>query len=134
MRIVKAAALAAMATATVAAPLSAWPGRERAWMGVGTQSLTAEAASQTYRIGGTNIAREIMFCVDGGDSIQLVSAELRFRSGESQALILRTRLRAGACSRVYNLRNRTAELGEVSLSYDPASLRGTPAPVQVLVR
>lgn len=134
MRIVKAAALAATATAILAAPLSAWPGRERAWMGVGTHSLTAEAASQTYLIGGTNIAREIMFCVDGGGGVQLVSADVRFRSGESQALILRTRVRAGACTRVYGLRNRNAELGEVTLAYDPASLGGAPAPVQVLVR
>lgn len=132
MRIVKAAALAAMAAIVAMAPAGA--ARERAWMGVGTHSLGADTASHIYRVSGTNIAREIMFCVDGGGGVQLVSAELRFRGGENQALQLRTRVRAGACSRVYNLRNRTAELDEVTLTYDPASLGGAPAPVQVLVR
>ena len=95
MRIVKAAALAAMGTIAVAAPAGAQ--REGAWLGVGTRTLAAGSASQTFEVRTTSVPREIMFCVDGGD-IRLVSAEVRFRSGDSRAVRLGTRVRAGRCS------------------------------------
>ena len=81
----------------------------------------------------TIVPREIMFCVDGGD-VQLVSAEVRFRSGDSRAVRLGTRLRAGRCSSEYHLaqpRGR-ARLGHRRLrSGQPR--RATPS-LQVLVR
>jgi len=131
MRIVKAAALAALGIFAATAPAGAQ--REGAWLGVGTRTLAAGTGSQTYEIRVTSVPREIMFCVDGGD-IRLVSAEVRFRSGDSRAVRLGTRVRAGRCSTGYSLRNREAELGQVTVVYDPASL-GTATPsLQVLVR
>jgi len=106
---------------------------EPAWLGVGTLSLSAETGTRTYEVRGTNVVREMMFCVDGAN-VQLVGAEVRFRGGESQALSLRARVRAGACTRVFGLRNRTAELAAVVLTYDPASLAGHTPSLQVLVR
>jgi hypothetical protein len=125
------AALAAMIAGIAALPANV--AAETAWMGVGTLSLSAQTGTQTYEVRGTNVVREIMFCVDGAN-VQLVGADVRFRGGESQMLSLRTRVRAGACSRVFGLRNRTAELGSVVLTYDPASLAGHTPSLQVLVR
>jgi hypothetical protein len=131
MRIVMAAAFAALGIFAVAAPAGAQ--REGAWLGVGTRTLAAGSASQTYEIRVTSVPRQIMFCVDGGD-IRLVSAEVRFRGGDSRAVRLGTRVRAGRCTSEYSLRNREAELGQVTVAYDPASL-GTATPsLQVLVR
>ncbi|HEV7658793.1 MAG TPA: hypothetical protein VGO55_02995 [Allosphingosinicella sp.] len=131
MRIVKAAALAAMGTIAMAAPAGAQ--REGAWLGVGTRTLAAGSSSQIFEVRTTSVPRQIMFCVDGGN-IQLVSADVRFRSGGSQAVRLATRVRAGRCSSEYNLRNRDAELGSVTVAYDPASLGGASPSLQVLVR
>ena len=125
------AALAALIAGIAAMPMSA--AADPAWTGVGTRSLSAETGSQTFEVRGINVVREIMFCVDGAN-VQLVGAEVRFRAGESQALSLRSRVRAGACTRIFGLRNRTAELGSVVLTYDPASLAGRTPSVQVLVR
>ncbi|HVQ08907.1 MAG TPA: hypothetical protein VMS43_10795 [Allosphingosinicella sp.] len=131
MRIVKAACLAAMGTIAVAAPAGAQ--REGAWLGVGTRTLAAGSSSQTFEVRTTVAPREIKFCVDGGD-LRLASADVRFRSGDSRAVRLATRVRAGRCTAEYSLRNREAELGSVTVAYDPASLgRATPS-LQVLVR
>ena len=131
MRIVKAAALVAMGTIAMAAPAGAQ--REGAWLGVGTRTLAAGSSSQIYEVRATSVPREIMFCVEGG-TVQLVSADVRFRSGANQAVRLATRVRAGRCSSGYHLRNREAELGSVTVAYDPASLGNATPSLQVLVR
>jgi hypothetical protein len=131
MRIVKAACLAAMGTAFAASPAGAQ--REGAWLGVGTRPLAADSASLVVEARTTAVPREIMFCVDGGD-VRLVSADVRFRSGDSRAVRIGTRVRAGRCSSGYPLRNREAELGSVTVAYDPASLSGASPSLQVLVR
>ena len=126
-----AAALAAMGTILVAAPAGAQ--HEGAWLGVGTRTLAASTGTQIFEVRATTVPRQIMFCVDGGN-LQLVSAEIRYRSGDSRALRLGTRVRAGRCSQEYSLRNRDAELGSVTVAYDPASLAGATPSLQVLVR
>ena len=85
---------AAAGAALLATPLHA---RETAWMGVGTRTVTAEAVSQTIEVRGVNVPRETMFCSDGA-SVQIVSAEFRYRTGDAQTLTLRARVRAGDCS------------------------------------
>ena len=99
MRIGTAAALAAMGITALAAPVGAQ--REGAWLGVGTRTL-GDTGTQIYEVRGTSVPREIMFCVDGGN-VQLVSAEVRFRSGDNRAVRLATRVRAGRCSSEYTL-------------------------------
>lgn len=131
MRIVRAAALAAMGTVFLAAPAGAQ--REGAWLGVGTRTLAAGSGSQAFEIRGTTVPREIMFCVDGGN-VQLVSAEIRYRSGDTRTLAVRNRIRAGRCSPEIALRNRDGELGMVTVTYDPASLAAATPSLQVLVR
>jgi hypothetical protein len=108
--------------------------RETAWMGIGSRSITAQATSHTIEVNGTNVPRETMFCSDGA-AVQIVTAEFRYRAGDPQTLNLRARVRAGDCSRVVGLRNRTGELASVSFTADPASLAaGATARVRVLVR
>ena len=122
---------AAGAAALLAMPALA---RESAWMGVGLRPINATTASQTVEVSGTNVPREAMFCVDD-TAVQIVSADFRYRNGDTQTLQIRARIRAGACSRILSLRNRTAELATVSFTADPASLpAGATAQVRVLVR
>jgi hypothetical protein len=125
-----------MMAAAGAAALLAMPAlaRESAWMGVGLRPINATTASQTVEVSGTNVPREAMFCVDDA-AVQIVSADFRYRNGDTQTLPIRARIRAGACSRILGLRNRTAELATVSFTADPASLTaGATAQVRVLVR
>ena len=119
-----------------AASLLAMPAlaRETAWMGIGVRAVTATAASQTIDVDGTNVPRETMFCADDSP-VQIVTADFRYRNGETQTLQLRARVRAGDCSRIISLRNRNAELASVTFTADPASLAaGATSRVRVLVR
>ncbi len=122
---------AAAGAAVLATPLHA---RETAWMGIGSRAVTAQTVSQTIEVQGINVPRETMFCSDGG-SVQIVSAEFRYRTGDAQTLNLNARVRDGGCSRVIGLRNRDSELASVSFTANPASLdAGETARVRVLVR
>lgn len=125
-----------MIAATVAASSLAVPAlaRESAWMGIGLRPINATTTSQTVEVDGINVPREAMFCTDDSP-VQIVSADFRYRNGDTQTVQVRGRIRAGDCSRIIGLRNRTAELGSVSFTADPASLpAGATARVRVLIR
>lgn len=122
--------------ATGAALLVALPAAasEGAWMGIGLRPINAATTSQTIEVNGTNVPRETMFCVDDA-AVQIVSADFRYRNGDTQTLQIGGRIRPGACSRIIRLRNRTAELATVTFTADPASVAaGGTARVRVLVR
>jgi hypothetical protein len=122
---------AAGAALLVAAPALA---RESAWMGLGLRRINATTATQSIEVSNVNVPREVMFCSDGSP-VQVVSADFRYRNGDTQTVQVRARIRAGDCSRVVALRNRTEELASVTFTADPASLTpGATAQVRVLVR
>jgi hypothetical protein len=122
---------AAAAASLLAVPALA---REGAWMGIGVRPINAATTSQTIEVSDTNVPRETMFCTDDSQ-VQILTADFHYRNGDTQTVAVRTRIRAGDCSRVIGLRNRTAELASVTFSADPASLTaGATARVRVLVR
>ena len=123
---------AAGAASLLAVPALA---REGAWMGIGVRSINAATASQTIEVSDLNVPRETMFCTDDS-GVQILSADFHYRNGDTQTVSVRTRIRAGDCSRVIGLRNRTGELASVTFTADPASLTpaGGTARVRVLVR
>ena len=122
---------AAAGAALLATPALA---RESAWMGLGLRPINATTTTQTIEVDGINVPREAMFCADDS-AIQIVSADFRYRNGDTQTVQVRGRIRAGDCSRVIGLRNRQAELATVSFTADAASLTaGATARVRVLVR
>jgi hypothetical protein len=123
--------LAASAAALLATPVLA---RESAWMGIGLRPINATTTSQTIQVNDLNVPREAMFCSDDSP-VQILTADFRYRNGDTQSLNVRARVRAGDCSRVIGLRNRNAELSSVTFTADPASLTaGATARVRVLVR
>lgn len=108
--------------------------REGAWMGIGVRPVNATTASQTIEVSDINVPRETMLCVDDSP-VQILSVDFRYRNGDTQSLPVRARVRAGDCSRIISLRNRTAELASVAFTVDPASVTsGATARVRVLVR
>ena len=122
---------AAAGAALLATPTLA---RETAWMGIGLRPINAATTTQMIEVNGTNVPREAMFCSDDSP-VQIVSADFRYRNGDTQTVQVRGRIRAGDCSRVIGLRNRQHELASVSFTADPASLTaGATARVRVLVR
>ena len=125
-----------MIAAAVAAALIAGPAlaRESAWMGIGLRPINATTTSQTIEVADTNVPREVMFCTDDGP-VQILTADFHYRNGESQTMQIRERVRAGDCSRVIGLRNRTGELASVTFTANPLSpTTGATARVRVLVR
>lgn len=109
--------------------------REGAWMGIGLRPINASTTSQTIDVSDTNVPREAMLCTDDS-GVQILTVDFHYRNGDAQSIPLRARIRAGDCSRLITLRNRTAELASVTFTADPASLApasGT-ARVRVLVR
>lgn len=122
---------AAAAASFLAGPALAM---ESAWMGIGLRPINATTTSQTIEVDGTNVPRETMFCADDSN-VQILTADFHYRNGDAQSLQVRARVRAGDCSRVISLRNRSAELASVTFTADPASLTaGGTARVRVLVR
>lgn len=122
--------------AAAAGSLLAMPAlaRESAWMGIGLRPINATTVSQTIEVDGINVPREAMFCSDDSP-VQIVSADFHYRNGDSQTVNVHARVRAGDCSRILTLRNRTAELASVTFTADPASVAaGATARVRVLVR
>lgn len=108
--------------------------RETAWLGIGIRPVNATTTSQTIEVSGVNVPREAMFCSEDSP-VQIVTADFRYRNGDTQTLQLRARVRAGDCTRIFGLRNREAELTTVTFTADPASLAaGATARIWVLVR
>lgn len=123
---------AAAAASLLSSPVLA---REGAWMSIGVRPINATTTSQTIEVDASsvNVAREAQFCADDS-SVQILTADFRYRNGDSQTMQVRARVRAGDCSRVLGLRNRDAELASVTFTADPASLTaGRTAQVRVLV-
>ena len=103
-------------------------------MGIGVRPVNAAMTSQTIDGKDTNVPRETMFCADDSQ-VQIVTADFRYRNGDTQTVTVRARVRAGDCSRIIELRNRNAELASVTFTADPASLAAcATARVRVLVR
>lgn len=122
---------AAGAASLLAVPALA---RESAWMGIGLRPINATTTSQTIDVDGVNVPHETMFCSDDSP-VQILTADFHYRSGDSQSLQVRARVRAGDCSRIISLRNHNGELTSVTFTADPASLTaGATARVRVLVR
>jgi hypothetical protein len=122
----KAAAIAVLAAAS--APALAQSG----WAQVG--SSTAEAGAGTTSMTPTLDPRyrEIMFCVEG-HPIRLNDATFHFEGGTQQTIRVRARVAAGGCSRMSVIGSRRT-IERVEIAYDPATLAGASARVELYAR
>jgi hypothetical protein len=125
---------AAVAAAVAFVPaLPALAQADGAWLIVAERPAGADGAPLTIEVARAYVSREIMFCAEGSP-VKLLDAQLRFHDGQSQTLQMRSRVRAGGCSRTYALRGHDRQIASVSVTYDPASLGGATAQVQLLAR
>ena len=122
----KAAALAVLAASSAPAiAQSGWAqvGNSVAEAGAGTTSMTPRLDPRY---------REVMFCVDGS-VIRLNDATIHFEGGTQQTIRLRARVTNGGCSRMFTLNSRHT-IQRVEVAYDPATLNGATAHVQLYAR
>lgn len=129
--IFKRAALAAIGLGAVAMPALAQ--QEGAWLIIAELPATSAAAPLTVDVPRAYVSREVQFCVEG-HALRLLDANVTFHDGQSQAVPLRTTVRARACSRAYSLRGTNREIASLSVTYDGAALASATATVQILAR
>jgi hypothetical protein len=122
----KAAALAALVAAS--APAIAQSG----WARVGGSTAEAGAATTSMIPTLEPRYREIMFCVDG-HLIRLNDATIHFEGGTQQTVRVRARVADGGCSRMSMIGSRRT-IERVEIGYDPATLAGVNARVELYAR
>jgi len=76
--------------------------------------------------------REGMICVDG-HVIRLTEATLHFEGGTSRSVRLGARVTDGGCSRSFTFGSRS-RIERIEVGYDPATLNGNSAQVQLYAR
>ena len=123
----KAAALAVLVAAS--APAIAQSG----WAQVGQAVAQASASAATVSSPVLDPRyREGMICVDG-HLIRLNQAIIHYEGGTQQTIQLRARVANGGCSRGFGLNSRHT-IQSVEVTYDPATLEGASAHVQLYAR
>lgn len=128
-----------MAKAKLAVPLlilAAAPGAALAqsgWLTLGQATADGQADQQVIDIAAQNRSLQIMICVEQHD-VQLRDLDIRFRDGRTQHLQLGGRLRKDNCSRILGVGGRDHDIASVTVHYDPASLQGASALLQVATR
>jgi len=122
----KAAAIAVLVAAS--APAIAQSG----WAQVGNSLAEASAGTTSMTPTLDPRYREIMFCVDG-HLIRLNDATIHFEGGTQQTVRVRARVADGGCSRMSMIGSRRT-IQRVEIAYDPATLAGASAHVQLYAR
>ena len=122
----KAAAIAVLAAGSV--PALAQSG----WAQVGQSTVSASTDKATMNPTLDPRYRELMFCVDGS-VVRLNDATIHFEGGTQQTIRVRARVTNGGCSRMFMLSSRHP-IQRVEVAYDPATLGGATAHVQLYAR
>ena len=123
----KAAAFAVLVAAS--APALAQSG----WAQVGQATAQSSASATTLdRPVLDPRYREGMICVDG-HAMRLNQATVRYESGNQTTINLRARVTNGGCSRAFGINSRHT-IQSVEVTYDPATLEGASAHVQLYAR
>ncbi len=122
----KAAAIAVLVAAS--APAIAQSG----WAQVGNSLAEASAGTTSMTPTLDPRYREIMFCVDG-HLIRLNDATIHFEGGTQQTVRVRARVADGGCSRMSMIGSRHT-IQRIEIAYDPATLAGASAHVQLYAR
>ena len=125
VRVVLAAGLTALAAAAAA--------QGTGWHTIGQAKAAADSAKVVIAARGEPRNREIMFCIDG-HGMNLLNATIAFEGGRTQSIKINERLADGRCSRGRPLSGRNKGAQSAEITYDPASLAGGTARVQLFVR
>ena len=123
-------------TALAAALLSLASGAaaQTGWTGIGRGEIIGDSGRGAIAGRETQGFRnEIMICVES-HALHILDAEIRYRDGRTQALRIRARMDAGDCGRPIALRGGNRDIASLDVAYEPASLGGARAIVEVFAR
>ena len=121
--------LVAAAALIAAMPVLAQSG----WTHIGEAVAGADARSATIAPRGDPRYREVMVCVEG-HVIRLNDTVIHYQDGRTQTLQLRARVADGGCSRMSEVGGRNRLIQSAEIGYDPATLQGGRATVQLFAR
>jgi len=121
----------ASAVAMVAAmPVLAQSG----WTHIGQAVANADSRSATVTVVRDDPRfRQVMICVEG-HAIRLTDTIIHYQDGRTQTMQLRARVPEGGCSRMSELGGRNRLIQTAELGYDPATLQGGSATLQLFAR
>jgi hypothetical protein len=103
------------------------------WATLVERPINADVDQQAMDVPSQNRAMQVMICIDG-HAVQLQTLDLRFRGGSTQRLVIRARVPASGCSRIMDVHSGDRDIAGVTVVYQPASLQGASAQLQVLTR
>ncbi|HEV2816368.1 MAG TPA: hypothetical protein VGW40_03990 [Allosphingosinicella sp.] len=119
---------------SAAALVAAMPAlAQSGWTHIGQAVAGADASSATIAAHGDPRYRQVMVCVEG-HAIRLTDTILRYQDGRIQTMQLRARVPEGGCSRMSDLGGRNRLIQSAEVGYDPATLQGARATVQLFAR
>lgn len=120
--------------AAIAALVAAMPAlAQSGWTHIGQATAGSGASSATIAAHGDPRYRQLMVCVEG-HLIRLNDAIIHFQDGRTQTIQLRARVADGGCSRMSEVGGRNRLIQSAEIGYDPATLQGGSATVQLFAR
>jgi hypothetical protein len=103
------------------------------WATLGQATADGQSDHQVIDVAAQNRSYQMMVCVEQHD-IQIRNLDIRYRDGRTQHAQLSARLRKDNCSRMLVVGGHDHDVASVTVFYDPASLQGATALVQVATR
>lgn len=122
-----------LAAVGAAAFLPAPAAAQRGWVLLGAREVSDRVDRDVIRPRVWRPFRQVRFCVQR-NVIRFYDADVRFRNGGNQDVSLRSRIPAGGCTRVIDLRGRNRGIESVAFTYEAASLGRGRAVVRVFAR
>jgi hypothetical protein len=122
----------AATTMIAATPADAQRWRGNAWRTIADTQVNGRD-TDTIRLPGTQRYRQMRLCVFGGP-LHMRDVDVRYRNGGHQDVRVRSRMRAGTCTRNIDLNGQRRDVRLIRLKYQPL-MRGWVRPtVRVQVR
>lgn len=123
-----------MALAAALLSIASSGAAQSGWTGIGRGEISGDSGRGAVAGRETQGFRdEFMVCVDG-HAIRLLDGELQYRDGRTQAFRIRTLMDAGDCGRPVSLRGGNRDIASFDFTYDPDSLEGAAAIVELYAR
>ena len=121
--------------AAAAAMLATMPAlAQSGWTHIGQAAANADARSATITVVRDDPRfHQVMICIEG-HAIRLTDTIIHYQDGRTQAMQVRARIAAGGCSRMSELGGRNRLIQTAELGYDPATLQGGSATLQLFAR
>jgi hypothetical protein len=116
--------LAAAAVATVGVTVPAEAQRYARWETIGSLRVNNRVERDEIRVRGQDRYRAIRLCASGRKDIRILDLDVNYANGGEDDLPNDNSVRAGTCSRAYNLRGENRRIDVVKIAYGKMGVKG----------